>query len=171
MTRQRWFAIVAAGSLILNLLLAGFIGAQWLRGAAGPPAWRIAQMAATNPSGAAVTAKLRANLAEALAAPDASGAPLSPADVAAARAAVPAALRAEPFDPGALDGALAQMRAMNQRTLERFHGAIEATAAQLTSDERHDLARFLERVGAGGPGMMSSGPGAPLSTRGAPPQR
>ena len=168
MTRQRWFAIVAAGSLFLNLLLAGFIGAQWLRGVAGPPAWRIAQMAATNPSGAAVTAKLRTNVAEALAAPDASGTPLSPAEVAAARAGVPKALRAEPFDPAALDGALAQVRAMNQRTLERFHGAIAVTAAQLTGEERQELAAFLDRVGADGPGMGRFGPGAQRFMRGPP---
>ena len=148
MFAQRTIAIVALLSLLLNALLVGFIGAQWMRRAAGPPAWRLAPFEAGAPA-PRVIHKLRAMIESEIARADESA-----ARTGVARAAVLQALQSEPFNGEAVTAALAQLRVANNDVSESFHRAIVATAASLSVEDRAELAVLLARVG--GPGGLGA---------------
>ena len=150
MLSQRTIATIAIISVLVNTLLIGFIGAQWLRGSMGPPAWRVAQFATAGLPASATTAKLRAIIASEM-----SASAETRVAMLAARNAVLMALQAEPYDPAAAAAALTQSRVASQALLESFHRAIIAAAGSMTDDERAEMAVYLARLGPGGPG----GPG------------
>ncbi|MSO97412.1 MAG: periplasmic heavy metal sensor [Rhodospirillaceae bacterium] len=166
MATQRTVTIFALVSLMLNVLLVGFIGAQWVRGVAGPPAWRIAQvMAGGGRPTPATVQKLRAIVEAELSAPDDSAAQMK-----TARKAVLDAMATEPFNAEGVAAALVQLRTANQSLLERFHRSVSRAAATMTPEERAEFAVFLSRIAPGGPGggMFGTGPGGPPGFPGRP---
>lgn len=62
----------------------------------------------------------------------------------AARAPVRAALEKEPFDPAALERALAGLRDKTSASQAKVHAALVEVAKQATPEERRELARSFE---------------------------
>lgn len=63
-----------------------------------------------------------------------------------ARLAVAGALRAEPFDPVALDAALSALREADGRVQLRTQASLSELATRLDADQRARLARRIERT-------------------------
>lgn len=157
MNKQRKFGIALLVSFSVNALLIGFIAAQWIRGAGGPPAWRMASPSTFGRPDVAVIRKLRDFVDAEQAGPGESG-----AEMQAARDAVLQAMLMEPLNPDAVDAALTQLRVASDHSLEKTHRAIIKAAATMSAEERGELANFLARVSRGGPPVrFGDGPPGP----------
>lgn len=139
--RIRWLLI---GSLTLNLLIIGLVAGMALRFGAGPPQMIAERSLGFGPWSGGLEREDYNALRKGF---EAKGQDLRAAARAdrAARAALVAALRAEPFDPAALDAIIAEMQ---QRTLERLElgqTLIRAHVLAMTPAARHAFADRLER--------------------------
>lgn len=81
--------------------------------------------------------------------------------IRSARAQVQEALLTEPFDPAALDSALAAVRIAEQAAAKHAHQTISQLATQLGPDERADLGRMIRHHRGGPSERMMPGGGAP----------
>lgn len=127
-------------SLLLNLVLAGATGALWWRAHAARDATaqgidRPLLREHLRDPGRETFRRVMRERREALRAH-------LPA-LRAARGAVADQLGARPFDPAALDAALAALRAQEQRAAEDAHATLARLAAELDDDERTRLAQGM----------------------------
>lgn len=139
--------IALLASLCLNLLLAAVTGSVlWRERSASDAAAPVEARSLPDPRriARALPPERRALVREALA-PDRAA---FVADVRALRdahARVRLALRAQPYDELALGAALADVRERERTMAERVHGGLLRLSAQLTEDERAQLAERLPR--------------------------
>ena len=135
----RTVAMALLASLAVNVLLVGAITTHFLRQPAAPTGdrWRIAAegLAATLPPADAT--KLRAVLANHTPALE-----IASADVRKAREGVRQALRAEPFNPAALDQAMVEFSTRRLEMQKRFQTVVAGAAAQVSPDARGRMAEW-----------------------------
>jgi uncharacterized membrane protein len=139
--RSRWVVAVLVVSLVLNLLAAGFIVGRLT----GPPA-----VIAPDPTAGygrmlrflpderreAVSPMLRRQLRETM-----KGA----RTLRREHSAVFDALTADPFEPAALEAALAELRETLNATQETAHRALVELAGSLSLEERRQLAEAMRK--------------------------
>lgn len=140
--RRRWVGVLLVASLTLNLLVAGILAGAWLRGpmhSSDPGrSERVfgAWTAALDPTdSAALREALRARRAEL-----AENWRAERRD----RAAFVAALRAEPFDPAALDAIAGRMVDRSAQRLDVAHRLLADRIAAMSPEARRAYADRLE---------------------------
>jgi uncharacterized membrane protein len=158
---RRWTAVALALSVALNLAVAGMFAGGWLRHALrdGPDGGPLFQMMRQGDE--AERSRTRAVFAANRPAFETGRAALR-----AARAEVRAAALADPFDPGALDSALADLRRAEDALIAVRHATFAALAAELSPERRAEMMRRLEKLlggrrGHGRPGGETAVGGAP----------
>jgi uncharacterized membrane protein len=142
---SRWLLL---GSLALNLFFVGVVVAVAIR-APATPSWdrnffvRVERLAATLPPADAdlLRGRINANRGTIEAAQT---------NYRAAQDVVRETLRQDPFDPAAMQAAMAKSRAARQDFDQAVQGGFAGTAAQMTSAGRHALADWP-------PGRKTSG--------------
>lgn len=137
-----WIKVVLALSLALNLGIAGMTAGAFLRHGGPPSADRDLGL---GPLGDALTREDRKALRKAFVAAH----PDLKKGAAALRAdfdAVLAALRAQPFDPAALDAALATVALRNADRLETARGVIAGYLKAMPPEARAAFADRLEKT-------------------------
>lgn len=137
---NRKLKILLAVSLALNLGIAGLVGGVMLRD--GPP--RGGKDFGLGPLSEALSHEDRKALRKSFVErhPDIRG---DRKEMQAEFAAVVAALRAEPFDPAALDQALAAVAARNQTLLDSGRLLVAERLKAMTAEERAAFAERLEK--------------------------
>lgn len=139
--------IALLASLCLNLLLGAVMGSVLWRDRHAPGlAEPVEARSLPDPRRIARTLppERRALVREALA-PDRAAFVADVRALREAHASVRLALRAHPYDEKALSAALADVRARERTMAERVHGGLLRLSAQLTEDERAQLAEHLPR--------------------------
>ena len=125
-------------SLALNLLLGGAIATHLLRAPAPPPTgerWRILAEGTAATMNEPDAGKFKAVLAA-----QTPGLEAGAAEVRKAREAVRQALRAEPFNPAALEQAMAEASARRLEMQKRYQAMIATAAAQVSPEGRTRIA-------------------------------
>lgn len=146
MSRRWWIVLVV--SLALNLFVAGALSTAWVVGRGVAPFWREARRPAAlgmpNPRQlrAALNERQRPVLDEALRA-HGPGIRDRIRQLAAARAEVAEAIRAEPFDRARLEAALARLREEEAAVAAATQGMVTEVVARLDADGRARVADLL----------------------------
>jgi uncharacterized membrane protein len=152
---SRWLIAGLVLSVVVNLLLVGFVAGR-LSGFAPPPAFSPDPTAGfyralgflSDDRRAAIMPDVRKQMSELM--------PLL-RKVRGDQHDVFDALTADPFDPPALDAALADLRANLSAAQVASHHSFVELAKQLTSGERQELARAMRRPHMHGRGGDSEG--------------
>src|SRR4051812_25629325 len=143
MRTSRWLIAGLVASLVVNLLLIGFVVGR-MSGFGAPPAFGPDPTAGffrmlgflSDERRAAVTPELRKHMGEMI--------PVL-RKMRADQRTVFDALTADPFDSGALENALADLRTNLTAAQVASHRSFVELAKQLTLDERKQLARAMHR--------------------------
>lgn len=161
---RRWPRVVLAVSLVLNILFIGLVAGRLLAGGVfgpapfgGPPMRELPELAQALPD----DERDMAWAAFRERAPELRTAFMA---IGAARDGVMDALAAEPFDPDAMDAALAALRERTEEAQAVVHGALAEISRNLSPEGRHavvEAARGMgRRMGHGGLGaLLGGGPG------------
>ena len=141
MMRSKWATVALVLSLLLNLLLVGFLlGQRTHQHLGGDPTRGFPRWAHTLPEPRQETLRplIRDHMRM-----------LRPSlrDMRRQHATLAAAIGAEPFDAERLKEALASMRGANQQVQKASHAAFVAFVAELTPDERRILLEDIRRPG------------------------
>jgi uncharacterized membrane protein len=121
--------LVLAVSLALNFALGGLWAGRWLERRRHPAPMAMTHHGARGPWGNVLGQRGFAGQGRIL---------------HAARVPVRAALEKEPFDPAALERALADLREKTSAGQAKVHAALVEVAKQSTAEERRELARSFE---------------------------
>jgi uncharacterized membrane protein len=141
-TAGRGLKIALAISVALNLAVVGLVAGAWLKD--GRPGGGMPRDLSFGPFSEALSADDRRALRKALI-DRAPGFREARAEAQAEFAALLDALRASPFDPAAVQTALAAIEARNAGRLELGRSLIEARIAQMSEADRLAFADRLEK--------------------------
>lgn len=155
--KSKWIAVLLITSVVLNLLLVGFItGKRAMPEAGGDPTRHYPRWVRTlpEPRREALRPMLRSHMRE-----------MRPSlrELRTLHHNIRAAIVADPFDAAVLDSALAAMREQNDKVQVISHNSFIDFVATLTPEEREQLAqdvgRSRPRGGSGHEPNPGNGPG------------
>ena len=139
MNLSRGWAVLLLGSLALNFFGAGFLASNALFhvGAVANP---VATLAAQPATVSAQTAQAQSPVVRKIV--DTHGGVIAPRvrDMRAANEAVTAALTADPFDAGAFQRVLSDLRGRTIESQKAMHDALVTEAVGMSREQRHQLA-------------------------------